>query len=181
MEEKPGSFLPLTSPSHGVFVKPQQDGEYRVYSIDGSESASRIDSFPNSSPSNFFGLSRSQRSQGPEIAEIVQQNDRENCNSVSIHECLVEASKDPPNVSAQNSAKDKTMCGELIFLHTKPTIWSYQDFSNEKANRRGIPACYRQVRAIKRVLLSVTNYSIHSGTGAPFKGPAEALSRLLRS
>ncbi|CAB0575624.1 SdpA family antimicrobial peptide system protein [Corynebacterium diphtheriae] len=123
------SYLPQ---SWGFFVKPQQDGEYRVYSIDGSESASRIDSFPNSSPSNFFGLSRSQRSQGPEIAEIVQQNDWENCNSVSIHECLVEASKDPPHVSAQNSAKDKTMCGELIFLHTKPTIWSYQDFSNER-------------------------------------------------
>lgn len=125
-------FASYVPQSWGFFVKPQRDGEYRVYSVDGSGNGSRVDSFPNSSPSNFFGFSRSQRSQGPEMAQITQQNDWKSCSTLTIHECLVEASQDPLIISATNRSKNETMCGDLVFLHTKPTTWSYKDFSNER-------------------------------------------------
>lgn len=123
------SYLPQ---SWGFFVKPQQDGEYRVYRIEDSGSESRIDSFPNSSPTNYFGLSRTQRSQGPEMARIVGQNEWKNCSSSVIRDCLTAAVVDSPTLSATNGSKDETLCGDLVFLHTKPTIWSYRDFSNER-------------------------------------------------
>ncbi|WP_084767439.1 SdpA family antimicrobial peptide system protein [Corynebacterium resistens] len=116
----------------GFFVKPQLDGEYRAYIVDDSGQTSRADSFPNSSPSNHFGISRSQRSQGPEMAQIAEQNEWKECKSPVISECLVEAKNRQTSMVAENTSKDKTICGNLILLHTKPTIWSYRDFSNER-------------------------------------------------
>ena len=116
----------------GFFVKPQLDGEYRAYRISDSRQFSRVDSFPNSSASNYFGISRSQRSQGPEIAQIVAQNEWSDCISSIISECLEGAKNDHITTTAENTSKDKTICGNTVFLHTKPTVWSYRDFSDER-------------------------------------------------
>lgn len=63
------SFLPQ---SWAFFTKPPSDPEFAPYTVseDGVAYASRL---PNSRARNWFGLSRSQRTQGPEIAAMANQ------------------------------------------------------------------------------------------------------------
>jgi antimicrobial peptide system SdpA family protein len=119
-------LLPLFPQSWPFFTKPPDDSEYTAYSISGRR-ISAATNFPNSLPSNVFGFSRSQRAQGPEMANLAMEIEPGlwvECLSVP-GDCVGAATETKP-VKLRNHSTVASLCGTYVLAETEPIPWSFR-------------------------------------------------------
>lgn len=119
-------LLPVFPQSWPFFTKPPTDSEFSAYAVNGA-TVSRATDFPNSLPSNGFGFARSQRSQGPELANLAAQiptNSWLDCVTVP-GDCVLAADENAA-VQVTNSSTLPALCGNLVLSETEPVEWSFR-------------------------------------------------------
>ncbi|GAA2911248.1 hypothetical protein GCM10020221_03760 [Streptomyces thioluteus] len=116
-------FMPQ---SWAFFTKPPSDPEFVPYTVsgDGVAYASRL---PNSRADNLYGLSRRQRAQGPEVANMANQvRAWKNCEEMEGDCPAVVAGSSAP-VAVTNPSPAPTLCGRLVLVETRPVPWKFRD------------------------------------------------------
>ncbi|WP_237233343.1 SdpA family antimicrobial peptide system protein [Rothia nasisuis] len=115
------------------FTKPPSEGELLYYSSDSLESLLVT---PQGRIENLFGISRTQRAQGPEVAQLLKDiadEDWYSCNSgESIYECFdAMKANNYEAYNLENNSPIKTLCGDVLVSNALPTPWSYRDLVND--------------------------------------------------
>jgi len=129
------SFLPQ---GWEFFTKPPNAAEFHVYTMDEEGVIASAMLFPNARAENMFGIGRSQRSQGPELATLGRDIDHwVDCDELSAGEdCLIEATKLPPT-SVESPAPYPTVCGSVLLAETRPVPWQFRyDYSGWRLESR---------------------------------------------
>jgi antimicrobial peptide system SdpA family protein len=108
------------------FTASPQGRQYVAYRTGSGRSAL---SLPQSEASNWFGISRAQRAQGPELAALHQQvaNWVKCTDKAASHRCLWRAAEARPQ-PLRNEARRKTLCGDLLLAQEKPTPFEFRSF-----------------------------------------------------
>jgi antimicrobial peptide system SdpA family protein len=81
---------------------------------------------------NAFGVSRTQRAQGPEAAALlteVSEDQWHECGrGMSLAECAAEAEAGAPApLQVANNAPIQTLCGDILMTQSEPVPWSYRN------------------------------------------------------
>ncbi|WP_374203711.1 SdpA family antimicrobial peptide system protein [Pseudonocardia sp. ICBG601] len=121
------------------FTKPPNDPEYvPIYSADGGRTFEGGSSLPNSRFENWYGLLRSQRAQGPEIANLSNEPLKwQMCENKHGSACYKQVWAGSPTF-VRNSSPVPTVCGRAIVMETRPVPWAFRDFYKEvRENERG--------------------------------------------
>ncbi|GGT66480.1 hypothetical protein GCM10010207_76860 [Streptomyces atratus] len=116
-------FLPQ---SWAFFTKPPSDPEFVPYVVsdEGVTYAARL---PNSRSDNLYGLTRRQRTQGPEVASMANQVQAwKDCEEIEGDCPAVVAGSSVPT-SVTNSSPVPTLCGRLVLVESRPIPWKFRD------------------------------------------------------
>lgn len=120
------AVLPLFPESWPFFTKPPDDIELTAYRVaDGV--AETLGTFPNASSANYYGLSRTQRAEGPELANLanrVPESSWTDCAAVT-EDCVVAATQ-RPSLQVYNSSVVPVVCGPVVLSQTKPVPWQFR-------------------------------------------------------
>ncbi|GHG81166.1 hypothetical protein GCM10018779_63180 [Streptomyces griseocarneus] len=81
---------------------------------------------PQGNPSNLFGLDRTQRAQGPEIAYLEAGVTNWSECSGTVERCLARAAA-MPAAKAENRSPVPTICGDSFITQETVVPWSYRD------------------------------------------------------
>ncbi|WP_017587667.1 SdpA family antimicrobial peptide system protein [Nocardiopsis ganjiahuensis] len=109
------------------FTKPPNDPELVPYTADGDGSVDFASTMPNGSAENLYGLTRTQRAQGPEIANMANRIEEwTDCGSLN-GDCLSEVASGTPVQWVENTSPVPTLCGKVIIARTEPVPWPYRD------------------------------------------------------
>lgn len=109
------------------FTKPPSDPELVPYLVHDDGTVHYASLLPNSRPENLFGLSRSQRAQGPELAAMANQVPPDSWTTcTSETDCLTLARRADP-VVVRNDSPVATVCGPAVLLTTRPVTWGYRE------------------------------------------------------
>ncbi|MCS5508683.1 SdpA family antimicrobial peptide system protein [Curtobacterium flaccumfaciens pv. flaccumfaciens] len=96
-----------------------------------STSSSSLLDLPQTRARNIFGMSRTQRAQGPEIALISADVKWVKCSNRSQPEtCVKQAQREVQQVVA-NAAAHRTLCGPMVLAEVKPTPFEFREFGYE--------------------------------------------------
>ncbi|MEU8762723.1 SdpA family antimicrobial peptide system protein [Streptomyces sp. NPDC048659] len=116
----------LLPQSWAFFTKPPSDPEFVPYVVSG-DAASAASLLPNSRPENLYGLTRRQRSQGPEVANMANQvREWRNCEEVE-GDCPTVVARSSAPARAENSSPVPTLCGRVVLVETRPVPWKFRD------------------------------------------------------
>jgi antimicrobial peptide system SdpA family protein len=88
-----------------------------------------ITATPQNKPGNLFGISRTQRAQGPELAGLANQHKVGwvACSAgISKARCLKSAF-DHPAAVAEDTSPVPTACGDVVLADEVPVPWSYRN------------------------------------------------------
>lgn len=108
------------------FTKPPNDPEVIPYIVHGDGRIEFASQFPNGRSENVFGLSRSQRAQGPEMANLANQVEEwVDCSGVR-DQCVETAVGQGVAQTIHNSSPVATLCGTVVLMQTEPVPWSYR-------------------------------------------------------
>lgn len=77
-------FTRLVPEAWGFFTKPADSSEYAVFTINNGSIESAL-GFPHSKAENWYGILRSHRAQGPEVAELTNQTKKNSGSNVTRH------------------------------------------------------------------------------------------------
>jgi antimicrobial peptide system SdpA family protein len=128
----------------GFFTNAPDGAGIAVYDLSPDGGLDSLLATPQGRSSNLFGLSRTARAQGPEIALVASRIRDSNwikCD-VSISRCINSVRSNRPR-RVQNAAPDPTLCGRLVLVQEKPTPWAYRDLVTDRF--RAIKAAVLQV------------------------------------
>ncbi|MGW7306823.1 SdpA family antimicrobial peptide system protein [Streptomyces sp. NPDC054835] len=112
--------------SWAFFTKPPSDPEFVPYLVSGDDvsNASRL---PNSRSENLYGLTRRQRAQGPEVANIANQvREWRNCEEIE-GDCPTVVARSSTPVPAENASPVPTLCGRVVLVQTRPVPWKFRE------------------------------------------------------
>ncbi|MFE1384363.1 SdpA family antimicrobial peptide system protein [Streptomyces sp. NPDC058740] len=112
--------------SWAFFTKPPSDPEFVPYLVsdDGVSPASEL---PNSRPENLYGLTRRQRAQGPEVANMANQvRTWRNCEEIE-GDCPTVVAQASAPVAVENSSPVPTLCGRVVLVETRPVPWKFRE------------------------------------------------------
>ncbi|MEV4614326.1 SdpA family antimicrobial peptide system protein [Kitasatospora sp. NPDC049258] len=118
-------FNTVTPQVWAFFTKNPEEVQLGVYA---SRDGSVVDLLrtPQGNPSNVFGLSRSQRAQGPEMAYLnVSVPGWQDC-AGQLAPCL-ERSAATPAVKVENRSPVRTVCGDSFITQEFTVPWSYRN------------------------------------------------------
>lgn len=115
------------------FTKPPSEPDLFFYD---STSLKSLMITPQGRSDNLFGLSRTQRAQGPEGANMLLRltdEDWHQCETGdNLETCIKTMESNKKKVhKVDNRAPIKTLCGEVIVVQAAPTAWSYRDLTPE--------------------------------------------------
>lgn len=107
------------------FTKPPSDAELVAYRVvDGRLDFASLT--PNSRADNLFGLTRTQRAQGPEIAAMANQvEDWTSCPAGS-GDCLAPVAGSATEVEIENTSPVPTLCGPTVLVETEPVPFAFR-------------------------------------------------------
>lgn len=87
---------------------------------------------PQGRPENVFGVSRTQRAQGPEAAALIEHlgvDDWQECaTGADLATCVSTIEVASASIQVENEAPVRTLCGDVLFVQADPVPWSYRDF-----------------------------------------------------
>jgi antimicrobial peptide system SdpA family protein len=110
------------------FTKPPSDSEITAYIVD-EDRIRNASAFPNAKAANWFGIQRTQRAQGPEMANLINTLPQESwlqCREHRSTDCVVAAAETEPT-AIRSEYTEQTLCGRVIIVETKPVAFSYTD------------------------------------------------------
>lgn len=92
---------------------------------------------PQGRVENAFGVSRTQRAQGPEAAALLEgvaESDWHECQlGQTLQNCVHQMNEDGTSVvTAVNESPVQTLCGPVIFSQSDPVPWSFRDLYEAK-------------------------------------------------
>ncbi|WP_196249046.1 SdpA family antimicrobial peptide system protein [Rhodococcoides fascians] len=108
----------------GFFTKDPQSSQYGAYRLGSTES---LLSTPQALPRNAFGLSRTQRAQGAELAILGHQATWTDCNDY-LDSCIDRATD---VTTIESSTRTHTVCGEVLLTEEKLIPWSFREQSRQ--------------------------------------------------
>lgn len=112
------------------FTRDPETVSYVLYR-DG-EHAHRLDTLPQSSASNLFGLSRNQRSQDTEKAILASKASQWfTCGGMAPNECL-RSSREEPAQKVPGLRRAPNFCGDALLAIQKPRPFVYRNLSSEE-------------------------------------------------
>ncbi|MFD8814607.1 SdpA family antimicrobial peptide system protein [Streptomyces sp. NPDC059627] len=125
------SAFTITAPQGwAFFTKSPQSIDLYAYRDSGHGYPSLLKT-PQVKPSNYFGLSREQRAQGPELAGLARYVAHwDACPEQQITPCL-QAAFGRPVRSVDNDSPTPTLCGDLVLAEQRPTPWAYRNFTKD--------------------------------------------------
>lgn len=117
----------------GFFTKPPSDPDLLFYNAKTLESLLVT---PQTRVENLYGLSRTQRAQGPEGANLLvtlTDDDWFSCSPGDVLQKCVDAMnrENKKVLSVKNTAPIHTLCGDILVSQAKPTPWSYRKLIDE--------------------------------------------------
>ncbi|MBI9000299.1 SdpA family antimicrobial peptide system protein [Corynebacterium sp. CCM 9185] len=124
-------FLYTFAPQNwAYFTKDPESSELIVVDGDSLQSLMRT---PQNRPSNYFGISRNQRAQGPEVAMLVSEipDDKWRDCVDNFSSCLKDAQKITPE-EIRNTSSLQTICGDVIITLSHITPWSYRSLTTDE-------------------------------------------------
>lgn len=116
----------------GFFTKDPDSPDIDVYKETSTGQTKSLLVTPQGRPSNLFGLSRTGRAQGPEIAilnDLIDEDEWVACTTENIG-CL-ESARSAEAIKLTNTSPSPTICGRVIFTSEIPIPWSYRSYSEE--------------------------------------------------
>lgn len=121
------AFNVLASEDYGFFTKNPESDALEVYAVDHG-SLTDITSTPQNKPGNLFGLSRLQRAQGPELANLSDQEHEAwvRCAAVEQPDACLSAAVARTASAAHNTSTVPTVCGDVVLADEVPVPWSYR-------------------------------------------------------
>lgn len=122
-------FIRLLFPQGwAFFTRPSDDPEWHPYAVDDGAHLMSLSKLPNSRSENYFGISRAQRAQGPELASIVNNAGKwMDCKEIPDgSDCLHHTLQSSIPVTVTNIFPDPTLCGVILISETVPVPWSYR-------------------------------------------------------
>lgn len=147
VSSRDGSFqrtlsVKLAQQSWIFFTKPPESPEMAPYRISKGR-VQNLSKFPQTRPANWFGLRRTQRAQGPEVANLIAAlppNSWISCSTVTeIDACVQKAVAERP-VAVKNTSTTSSVCGQVVILETEPTRWGFREHYREtRLPSRGVP------------------------------------------
>ena len=108
----------------GFFTKDPQSSQYGAYRLGSDES---LLATPQTLPRNAFGLSRTQRAQGAELAILGHQATWSDCNDY-LDTCISQAAD---VVNIESSTRTHTVCGAVLLTEEKLIPWSFREQSRQ--------------------------------------------------
>lgn len=121
------AFNILASEDYGFFTKNPESDALKAFQKSGG-SVLDVTSTPQNRPENLYGLSRTQRAQGPELANLSDQKHAAwvKCpTSENESQCLASAFARPAT-AAKNTSPVPTVCGDVVLADEVPVPWSYR-------------------------------------------------------
>lgn len=106
------------------FTKPPDDPEIGAYDARTGQS---ILATPQTKAENLFGMSRTQRAQGPELASLAAQITRWKTCKEGAATCIDPRSSEPAE-AVINDAYIRTVCGRVVLTSERPAPWAYRGF-----------------------------------------------------
>ncbi|WP_246430637.1 SdpA family antimicrobial peptide system protein [Streptomyces rectiverticillatus] len=113
------------------FTKSPRDVEVLPYGQTADGSWTSLALTPHSSPRNTFGLDRASRSQGIEIAlllNLAEKKDWKECEE-DLAGCLAGAR---PSRTVKNPSPEPTVCGRVALVQEKPVPWAWRDLVDQR-------------------------------------------------
>jgi len=125
----------LAGQNFAFFTRPPQSEQYGVYRL-GSDGAvlESLSVTPQSRAANLLGLSRTQRAQGPEVANLMRalpQDAWVDCSGLDFGPCIDRAGKQPLARLA-NKSPIRTVCGPVALTIERITKWAYRHLSDKQ-------------------------------------------------
>ncbi|ASN20163.1 hypothetical protein CGK93_11150 [Arthrobacter sp. YN] len=114
------------------FTKPPNDPEYAVYQLRDDGSVESLMQTPQTRPENYFGLSRKQRSQGPELGVIGNTiKEWADCSPDGGRQECLERVRSLEAQIVDNDSPVASVCGRIVIFQTKAVPWAYREFESE--------------------------------------------------
>lgn len=123
-------FVETSPQGWGFFTLAPTSPEYVPYLYYDGRLERRL-ATPQSKAANLYGLSRRQRTQGPEIAIVASQiRDWLECTGGVGSDCREQAGRETSN-RAVNDSPVPTACGSFVITSTVPVPWAYRHSYSE--------------------------------------------------
>ncbi|MGW7007988.1 SdpA family antimicrobial peptide system protein [Streptomyces sp. NPDC054933] len=134
----------LTPENWAFFTRNPESVQNGIYAYGTDRTIRNLLRTPQGEPSNLFGLSRTQRAQGPELGYI---------NAAAAHtwspcsgyltDCLSEASR-KPSLMVNNTSPLPTICGDAYITQEQTVPWSFRN--QVSYTRRVVQVAHLDVR-----------------------------------
>jgi antimicrobial peptide system SdpA family protein len=117
------------------FTRSPETEQIMAYRLDPDRTvAASLLVTPQAKPSNLFGLSRTQRAQGPELANLVRAvpaNTWVDCVGLDRTTC-VKAVLRQPKAFLRNTSPVPTVCGQVVLAAERTTKWAYRRLTDTR-------------------------------------------------
>ena len=133
------TLVSLAPQAWAFFTKPPDDPEFAVYQLREDGSLDSLMLTPQTRPENLFGLSRKQRSQGPEMGVIGNTiKEWAECSPDAGREDCLENLRSLQLQVVDNDSPVASICGRIVIFQTKAVPWAYREFeSNTRFEVKG--------------------------------------------
>ncbi|UFS57605.1 SdpA family antimicrobial peptide system protein [Subtercola endophyticus] len=121
-------FNLLASENFAFFTRDPESPAVGAYAVSDGQYPSLLIT-PQNLQRNLFGLTRTQRAQGPEIALLANNTGLTwtDCAEGSSPESCLTAAAALPTLSLSNSSPVSTVCGDVILTQEQPVEWSFRN------------------------------------------------------
>ena len=122
------SFLPE---GWSFFTRNPREAQLHFFKYENTH-LSPYQNFPNSNPTNYFGMSRKSRAQGVEFAYLTQDISPENWKDCTRKELLNKVLTDSiPWIDVQSPYAPSLLCGEIVVMEEEYVPWAWSQSSKE--------------------------------------------------
>lgn len=119
------NYSAFVSQGWNFFTKDLQGSQFGAYAPDGAEPQSLLTT-PQTRIENAWGLTRNQRAQGPELANVAAAvTEWQECAGMRIS-CAADLAGDPEVIT--NTSPIPTLCGRVVVTQEHQSPWSYRGF-----------------------------------------------------
>jgi antimicrobial peptide system SdpA family protein len=123
----------IAGQSFAFFTRSPQTEQIVAYRLlpDGTAGASLMVT-PQGTPANLFGVSRTQRAQGPELANLVQAVEPKmwlDCTGLDRGTCLAQIARASKTV-LHNTSPVPTVCGQVLLAGERTNKWAYRHLTD---------------------------------------------------
>lgn len=117
----------FTSQTFGFFTKDPKSTDFLPLSNNPGDRGKSLLVTPQGRQSNWFGIRRDQRAQGPEMANIGNQliNKKITCEP-DVNDCFRKAVMEPA-IAIDNESPIPTLCGDIVMMIVDPVPFKYRN------------------------------------------------------